>query len=322
MPVDIYGRRMDIIQASEARTDRMNSGGLHELFYNDANWHVRRRVLEKLGIPYFEGITLRDRQTVSYKREDRATALVRVRTEQLRELHKTNPAKIEEIWDFVINYYRRVSPFQAHMYDRFDTIPWEGVYSNLATIVEDMTYLRAPPDYAVDYFSLSRDVSNYVGFKRDCVTYTGYSGKKTLTNRPVRVAPMAWMVLDKTGDTWSAVSFAKVQQYGFLAQINASDRYSDPGRPQPTKGLSETENRILVSTCGQVCAAEMGDRNNNPRSRRQLHRTILTHETPGNIPCAIDRTKIPYGGHRAVQILHHYLNCGGIALAYAQEEGT
>ena len=322
MPCDIYGRRCGIIQASEARTNRMNSGGLHEMYYNDACWHLRRHVLEKMGIPFFEGITLRDRKSLSYDRDKKLEGLRTRRMLELEQLHRENPSLIEGVWDYVINFYRLVAPYQAHQYDKYDSIPWKGVYSNLANIIEDAVYLNIPPEYAIDYFERVGDVREYADFKRAPVTYTGYSGVQVTTKRPVRIAPMYWMLLEKTGDTWSAVSFAKVQQYGFLAQINSSDRYSDPGRPQPIKGAGETEFRIIVSTCGQVAAAELADRNNNPKARRQLHRTILTHPTPGNIESAINRDEIAYGGHRAVQIFHHYLNCGGIALAYAEEEGT
>lgn len=322
MPMDMYGRRAQILSAYEARSNRMNPGGLHEIFYNDALWHARRKLLSILGIPFFEGITLRDRTTVSYVREERARNLATARAVALQEMHRIDPVRIQAAWDFIITVYRLISPYQAHQFDQYDDTPWVMVYSNLANIVEDFIYLEAPPDYAPDYFAIATKVKEFIGFERGPVTFRGDSGEIETTEGKVRIAPMKWMLLEKTGDTWSAVDFAKVQQYGFLAQINNTDRHSTPGRPQPIKGAGETEFRIINSTCGQIASAELGDRNNNLRARKALHRSIMTHSTPGNIANAVDRNKIPYGNHRGVQILHHYLNCGGIALAYAQEEGT
>lgn len=319
MPVDCYGRVADIAMASEARTNRMNSGGLHEHYYNDAIWHARRRLLEMFKIPFFEGISLRERKMFVQDRDRKADNLRDARIEWLKAQDRN---VVMKAWDFIIGLYRRVAPFTAHVYDKHDTLPWNGVLMNLATIIEDSVYLNMPPDYAPDYFGIAREVARYVGFKRDRVKYTGYSGIQKTTKRSVRIAPMYWMLLEKTGDTWSAVSFAKVQQYGFLAQINQSDRYSDPGRPQPIKGAGETEFRIIVSTCGQRAAAEIGDRNNAHRTRKRIHRMLITHETPGNIPLTVDRVAIPFGGHRAVQILHHVIGVGGLALRYATEEGT
>ena len=155
MPVDKYGRRADIIMAAESRTNRMNSGGLHELFYNDASWHVRRNVLAKLGLDYFEGMTLRDRTSASYDREAKLRNLVKTRTAWIKDLHTKNPALIEQIWDYAVNYYRWVAPLQAHVYDREPTPPWNAIYANLATIVEDMTYLEMPPDFAPNYLKIS-----------------------------------------------------------------------------------------------------------------------------------------------------------------------
>ena len=320
MPRDKYGRSADILMAPESRTNRMNPGGLHEIFYNDAIWHLRKRVLEKLNIPFFEGISLRERNMRCYEREAKAEQLVKARVDVLKNLTDRN--LVEGVWDFVINFYRLVSPFQAHLFDRHEVKPWDAILNNIATIVEDACYMIMPPEYAPDYFAIARQVREYVGFERDVVGYAGYSKRHKKTKRPVRIAPMYWMLLEKTADTWSAVSFAKVQQYGFLAQINQNDRYSDPGRPQPIKGAGETEFRIIVSTCGQRAAAEIADRNNSHRTRRALHRILLTHETPGNIPQSIDRNDIPFGGHRAVQILHHYLRCGGLELRYVHEEGS
>ena len=322
MPVDKYGRRADIIMAAESRTNRMNSGGLHELFYNDASWHVRRNVLAKLGLDYFEGMTLRDRTSASYDREAKLRNLVKTRTAWIKDLHTKNPALIEQIWDYVVNYYRWVAPLQAHVYDREPTPPWNAIYANLATIVEDMTYLEMPPDFAPNYLKISRAVKEHVGFDRGPVQYRGYSGRLTTTTQPVRIGAMNWMLLEKTADSWSAVAVAKIQLFGFLAQISNTDKYSSPGRPQPIKGLGETENRILVSTCGYRASAELADRNNSPRTQRLVHRSILTHQTPGNIDRSIDRNEVPYGAHKGVQILHHFLNCGGIALRFAPEEGT
>lgn len=322
MPVDQFGRSADIAMAAEARTNRMNSGGLHELYYNDASWHVRRRVLAMAGIEYFEGMTLSDHQSVSYQREAKLRALVKVRTDWFKNLHQTNPKTVEDIWDFVINYYRIIAPLQAHIYDRYDEIPWQAVYSNLATIVEDMVYLKIPPDYAPDYMDAFPKVQEHVGVTRGPVEYIGYSGRKVKTERPVRVGAMKWMLLEKTADSWSAVAVAKIQHFGFLAQISNTDKYSNPGRPQPIKGIGETEGRILVSTCGYRATAELTDRNNSPQTQRLLYRGVLTHPTPGNIDRLINRDEVPFGNHKGVQILHHFLNCGGIALQYAPEEGT
>lgn len=322
MPVDKYGRRADIIVAPEGRNNRMNSGGIHELFYNDASWHLRRKVFEMLKIPYFESPTLTDRTSSSKKREDRIRSNVHIRQEWLMQLYQQDKSLVMQVWEFIINYYRMVAPLQAHIYDRHTSPPIQAILANIATIIEDMVYLRMPPDYAVDYLKASQMVKDHIGFERDKVTFRDYNGQTVVSDGPVRIGAFHWMLLEKTADSWSAVSFGKYQMHGFLAPINKSDKYSDPGRPQPICGTGETELRIIVSVCGPRAAAEIADRNNNARSQRALHRAFLTSNEPSNIAQAVNRKEIPFGDHRGIQILMHFLNCGGISLQFEKEQDT
>lgn len=296
MPVDERGNRADMIMGPEARTNRMNIGGLYEHYINAASNQLAQDVREQLGV----------------KKGTRAAAQV------IQAIDHSEPEKFKKVWDYVIGYYRIVAPLQAYFYDS-GRIGKEGIYENLATIVNDMVYLFLPTDYCVDYFKAVSLIEQHVKPHYGPVTYTGYSGRQVKTKKKVRIGAMYVMLLEKTADDWSAVASAKVQHFGFLAQIGKTDKYSEPLRQQPIKGVGETEGRILMAYCGARAMAEVMDRNNNPATHREMVFNVLNAEKPTDIDNIVDRNKYLLGKSKGIQMLHHLLACVGFGLEYASE---
>lgn len=296
MPVDAQGVRADMIMGPEARTNRMNIGGLYEHYFNSASRQVCFDTRSTLGL-------IKDTKGAK---------------EVIRYLHETEPEKFKKAWDHVLKYYRLVSPMQAHFYDG-GLIGIDGIYDNLATIVTDFVYLFMPPEYAPDYMGIIPDVEAHVKPLYGPITYTGYSGIPVTTIVPVRIGSMYVLLLEKTADDWSAVASAKVQHFGFLARIGKADKYSEPLRQQPIKGVGETEGRILAAYCGARTIAEIMDRNNNPTTHKEMVMQLLNAPNPTRIANIVDREKFPYGKSKPIQMLRHLLNCVGADLMYATE---
>lgn len=285
-----------MIMGAEARTNRMNIGGLYEHYVNSASRQVAFNVREGLGLP---------QNTRGAK-------------EAIEHIHQTEPEKFQKVWDHVLGYYRIIAPLQAYFYDS-GKIGMKGIYENLATIVNDMVYLFIPSDYAVDYIKAIPAIEEYVKPLYGPVRYTGYSGISCVTKKPVRIGSMYIMLLEKTADDWSSVASAKVQHFGFLAQIGKTDKYSEPLRQQPIKAVGETEGRILMAYCGAATMAEVMDRNNNPTVHKEMVNRILSAAKPTAITNIVDRNKFPLGKSKPIQMLHHLLNCAGIGLEYTPE---
>lgn len=296
MPVDEKGVRADMIMGPEARTNRMNIGGLYEHYINAASWEVAEKVRKDFGIP-------------------RGTKGV---VNKIKEIHQSKPELFNQTWEYVLKYYRIIAPMQAYFYDS-GKIDIGGIYDNLETIVNDMVYLYLPPEYAVDYIKAVPQIEEHVKPHYGPVTYTGYSGKQVKTKTKVRIGAMYIMLLEKTADDWSAVASGKVQHFGFLAQIGKSDKYSEPLRQQPIKGAGETEGRLLMAYCGARAMAETMDRNNNPSVHKEMVFNILESKSPSNINTIVDRNKFVFGKSKGIQMFHHLLECVGIKLEYASE---
>ena len=299
MPVDAQGVRADMIMGPEARTNRMNIGGLYEHYINSASRQIAFNTRETLGLT---------KETKGAK-------------EVIRAIHESEPAKFEKAWQHILGYYRIVAPLQAYFYDA-KLIGKEGIYDNMATVVNDFVYLFIPPEYAVDYMDSIPDIEAHAKPLYGPVTYIGYSGTRVRTRVPVRIGSMYVMMLEKTADDWSAVASAKVQHFGFLARIGKADKYSEPLRQQPIKGIGETEGRIIAAYCGARAIAEILDRNNNPATHEEMVFQLLNAPEPARIVNIVDREKFPFGKSKPIQMLNHLLNCCGAGLAYAVETVT
>ena len=145
-------------------------------------------------------------------------------------------------------------------------------------------------------------------------------GRKVLSDRPGTIGKQYMIILEKTGDEYSAVSSPVLQSQGVPGKLTKGDKQSSPGRPQATRITGETEGRILNSLVGHDTLFELLDIANSPTTHRAVCRTLLTHPTPTNIDRIVDREKYPRGNNRIVGIGNDGLFAAGFAFAYRKVE--
>jgi len=154
------------------------------------------------------------------------------------------------------------------------------------------------------------------------VSYIGTSGTRVTTKVPVRIGSMYIIMLEKTGDDWTAVSSGKLQHFGVLSQVTNNDKFSQPSRNQAIRAWGESECRILTSYCGSKIAADILDRNNNPASHLNMIESILNADKPTNIQCAVDRVKNPIGLSKPLMLVRHMTMISGYAFQYKPHQST
>jgi hypothetical protein len=295
MPVDIDGNRADIIMDANATISRMNLGRLHETFIGasarDTSKNIRN-MLGMLNVP---------KDDVYYT---------------LETILQTNQALFSNVVGYLLRFYELTSPKQ---FEYFSKISNKGMLEHLTGIVINGIYLYMPPDNALEITDVIRNLRKEYNPVLSPVTYAGYSGIKVTTEYNVRVAPIYVMLLEKIGDDWSSVASGKLQHYGILSPMTKPEKYSRPYRHSPVRTIGETEGRIFVSYCGRETAAEMMDRNNNPDTHAAVVKSLLTSDTPSCIYRAVDRTKIPLGNTKPLQIIKHLALVGGAKLIYEKE---
>ncbi len=298
MPVDEFGNRAEFVMDSNSRINRMNLGGPVELYINSASRDVAKKVRG------FLNIQAGDRH-----------ALVKVKT-----IAKENPELLKRAWEYVVGYYKLISPRQ-YLWATNGEMSEDEIHEELSVICKDFTYLFIPPEYSPEYDKAITQIekSPYKPLYGP-VTYTGYSGNPVVTKDKVRIGSMYIIMLEKIGDDNSSVASGKFQHFGVLAKLTKEDKSSEPFRAQPIKGIGETEGRIFAAYTEPVLLAELMDRNNNPKSHSEVVKQLMSAEKPTQIKQLINRQKIPYGNTNPLQIINHIALCAGWAFEYSKKK--
>jgi len=292
MPVDADGRRAHIVMDPNSTVSRMNIGRLYEQYQNAARDKVRRDLQAMLGIEH---------------KDPRAI-------HKVTEIKYSDPELFNRAWDYLMGFYKIISPIQHNWHATGEYKDPPEVH--LGKCIGDDIYVFLPPENEPESEQIVHDLQKYYPPTYGPVWYVGNSGRRILTKEKVMIGSMYVMLLEKTGDDWTAVASGKTQHFGVLSQMTNATKYLQPTRNSPIRSDGEAENRIFVSYCGWELAAERHDRNNNPATHRQVVYSVLTADKPTDIQCAVDRVKVPRGQNRPLMMVKHLLQTGGTRVDY------
>jgi len=291
MPVDSDGNRADIIMDPIGTANRTNLGRLYEQYFNASARDLVKEI--KTNLNYFQD------PTVSIL---------------LPDMDARKDPVFEHVWSRLLGFYQITSP---------QTYKWftSGAYTkprseHLKHVLDDGIYIYHPPETDHELIDCIKQLEANYKTVYGPVSYIGYSGERRVTKKPVRIGKMYIILLEKTGDDWSAVSSGRLQNYGVLAQVTNTDKFAQATRQQAVRAFGETEIRIVTACCSPLTAAEIIDRNNNIHSHRQVVDSILRAEKPSNIVCAVDRNHISLGNARPLQLVKHIAMCAGWKFQY------
>ena len=294
MPVDQYGVHADVVFCNIATVNRMNLGRRYEPRILSAGFQVANKIRRSLGV---------NENMISGK-----------------DLTNRPNNMIEDAWQYLLGFYKIVSPVQFHKYSTLDhgrKLEHLALTCNRAIHTKYGVRLHMPIRKGRKADRILSDLRKSVyNNPAGPVRYRGDSGKWITTKTNVRIGPQYIFALDKISDDNNSVAAAATQMFGVPALTNKANRYVIPTRANPTRVTGETEGRIEATAVGAVSTAERIDRNNTPEVLAEMYRRILTDEKPTKIKQLIDRNVYKYGGSRPLQNGKHILFCAGIKLKY------
>lgn len=290
MPVDAAGTRADIVMDGGSTINRMNVGRLYEHYFAAAAHDLTREIRQRLALPQQETM------------------------KALKQIKSLPTALVADVYARLLGFYALVSPRQHTFFS--EQVSNEERLEHLAAIVADGIYIYWPIENTVSAPEAVRAVEQYYRPTYGPVTYTGNSGKQVTTEENVRIAPLYMMLLEKIADDWSSVSSGKLQHFQVLSPMTRSEKYAYPFRNSPVRTIGETEGRIFAGTCGREAIAEMMDRSNSPMTHKTIVMNILKAIKPMDIERAVDRTLIPLGGSKPIQLVDHIAMVAGYASVY------
>ena len=312
LPIDSDGNRADVVFDPNSTINRANPSRLYEQYINAASRDIHKRICHELGL-------------APHTREHKA----------LKHINTLPTELIQKVYEYLLGYYKICSPIMRSWFDEGKVTTPPAEY--LAEIVEIGITLHIPNDNQVCTPDIIVGISNVnelgmtsltamynpinkgiaAGYRPlyGPVTYTGNSGVECTTVKPIMISGVYMILLDKVND-WSSVSSGKFQHFGVLAPLTREDKYAKPARQQAVRGMGEAEVRIAVSYAGEKFLAEMMDRNNNPLTHKAIVEALLDSPEPTKIKNLVDRSKIPYGGSKPLQILKHICSVSGFSFRY------
>lgn len=222
----------------------------------------------------------------------------------------------DQAWQFILGLYDIISP-------RFAKIVRETVSKpamHVRKVQEKGFYIWLPTDNEKDIVEMCDELEQYSPPLINPVTYKLSNGTVIRTERPVLIADQYFIMLEKIGDDYSAVSSPVLLPQGVPGKLTRSDKFSSPGRPQAIRGIGETEMRILNTMTDVDMTSDMLDIANSPSTHRYVCRQILSHPTPTKIQNILPREHVPRGNNRVTQQAANSLLAGGFQIEYRPVE--
>ena len=291
MPVDKHGNRADLLLDGNSTINRMNFGRMYEHFFNSVSEGIMHQMTQ------VSGITRDDPHAVH----------------KTRELFYNNRPLFDSMFGELLLYYRVVAPIMAQW---FDNVTDEEKIEHVANCISVYIYLYLPTNNPVSY----SDTVDYLNerFKplRDKVRFH-YNGQMLESVDDVVISKMYIMNLEKTARDWSAVSSAKTQVMGLIAQTTKADKASSPTRNNAVRAIGEAESRITCCNLNPEVNAELMDRNNSPQTHKLVVQSIVNADQPTNIARAVDRRTHKFGGSKPIQMINHTAYCAGWKFVYS-----
>lgn len=284
MPRDQWGNYADLILDGDSTIKRMNPGRLFEQYVNIASRHVR---LDTLAL--------------------------------------MNAGKRKEAWEYLYGYYQVASSEMHRMVDEYLALEdakgpgrkQQAIEAHLDSLIDDDLKLYIPINLLEIGVDQIRNIehSQYAPPKGP-VQYRDRLGRVITTRDQVFIGSIYIIMLEKTGDDWSAVSSPKLQHFGIPAKLTRADKLSTPGHEQPVRFLGEDEVRLIAAFCGGNVVAELLDQTNSPIKHRAIVTELATNPRPMDIHDIAPPETVVQGKNRAVAFVQHLIRCSGVLMVF------
>jgi len=287
MPVDKDGNRAEIIIDPRSINNRLNIGLLYERYTKAAMLKLEK--------------------------------MVRNIIKNYQDLN--DPNKLMEAMGLVVEFLSYIENEQYEAYKRvYENQDFENMKAIIEEIVKDHFYLFLRLDTKKRKWKIVHDLMNSkFNPTYDKVTFK-YDGRVKTSKRPIMIAPVYTILLNKIGDSGLTCASAKTNYFGIPIVMSKHDKHRLPYRRNPVRALGESETRILAAYGGRYLLAELRDRAASLETHAEVYRNLILSEKPTDIDILVDRNKIPYGKDRPSIILNSVIKTIGFELEYVKDE--
>jgi protein associated with RNAse G/E len=292
MPVDEYGVRVDVIADPNSTIARQNPGRTYELYMG---------AFARDNFTRFTNVLKQKYTNLS--------------VHQIAEI--VDDADVDYVCGYLHGMYSLVSENMANFIPSLTDKKRRDHVKE--TLKQGIVTFHYRPNDPVRFVEMNRLIEQSI-YKPNLTRLTmrdNYGVLRT-TVAPIRIGVLHLMVLEKTADTYMAVSSAHLNNFGFPAKVSPGDKHKTSHAITPAKTLGETELRLELAYMGKEAVADLVDSVANPYTHKLIVKSIFTSENPMQIG-DIDRQSNPYGNTKALLIFKHTFNASGIDFKYVKE---
>ena len=290
MPVDELGNRAEVITDSMSTISRMNLGRSYQSYMGALSRDNRIRLFNHFANKYGP----------------------------YEILNKVTNEDLDYFRTYMQGIYSHIN---SEMVEFLSSLSELELHEHMREVLHEAMYLYYPPD---NENCITDVISNFEKspYKPHLgkVSYVDELGNRVTTTEDVRIGQMYFLVLEKIGGSYSAVSSSKVNNFGFPVKGTNLDKHKYPHSLTPTTTLGETEVRILTSFASPEMIADMIDITLNPISHKLLIKNTLENNKAYDTKFDIDRNIVEYGNTKSLAILHHLFNAAGFDFDYEDEK--
>lgn len=296
MPMDKDGLRADVICDDISTIKRMNYSRLYEQYISRVCLHIKFKLRDYIGMNRHEphgphAISKYLKKNLSLES-----------SEQFYEFAKT----------LLLEFYNIILTKIKNHFLGLNSDEW---IEHVLYVTAYGPYLYITPNHDKSAKQIVKDLFATYRVSKDVVTMKSPDGEMITTKEPVLIGPLYMLLLEKTGDSWSATSSARYQHFGIIATSKA-DKYAYPYKNSAVRSIGETESRVYASYTSPLAIAEMINRSNSSVAHRAVVDSIMKADNPSDIKCAIDRNVVSFGGSKPLQYVKHLLYASGLQILY------
>jgi len=298
MPIDEDGNRADVISDLSSTVSRINIGRLYERYFNASSRRVKKIITDEVKELY---------------------KLTDVTKETLPKLKDKD---VKWLFDrYILTFVKLLGNIQYKIY-------LKAYENNDVTKMREVILETLFKEFYI-YFTVENEKRAYeVILDIECTIFRPtYNRVKYRENgvdyHPkgnVMIAPMYMFLLNKMGDVALTTSSSKINHFGLPIGVSKSDKHRLPYKNSPLRAVGETEGRLYASYTGRKFLAELVDRGASIETHEELYDVVLNADEPCNIEVGVDRNKVPYGKHKALEIMDTLFKSSGMEIEFIEDK--
>lgn len=225
---------------------------------------------------------------------------------------------LDKAYKELLRFYKTASPEQYELVSNNFTTK-EQQYDHLDYVIKDgKIVIWRKHGSAIWGGDVARALKEeYPDINPRRVKYKNDMGIEVLTNEPIPISSIYYILLDKFGTESSSTSIPKLTIFGLPANLSKSDKYSSWYKDKQNRNLGESELRMVINQVGMTEAVKRLTMGASPLVMSNMVKRIIRNDNPFLIKQIVKPSE--YKTNKSIQLALNYLSDMGYGISTSLE---